>query len=120
MAIASPATEAPAGDGPGPPGLADGTDLGLGSHSHWAGPLELIDGRLVVHSLGDLVFELLHDERTQEGVIAELTFVGPRLAQLELHPTLILGGVQPNLLDPAGGGNALLRAIRATSERPAR
>jgi hypothetical protein len=46
-----------------------------------------------------------------------MTFVGAHLVQVELHPTLILGGVQPNLLDPAGGGNALLRAIRASSAR---
>ena len=100
--------------------VAAGADLVLGSHSHWAGPLELIDGQLVVYSLGDLIFDLSHDERTQEGVIAELTFAGRRLVQVELHPTLILAGAQPNLLDPAGGGDGLLRAIRASSERLAR
>ena len=96
---------------------AAGADLVLGGHSHWAGPLELVDGRLVVYSLGDLVFDLQHDARSQQGLIAELTFVGRRLAQVDLHPTLILEASQPNLLDPDGGGDALLRAIRASSER---
>jgi poly-gamma-glutamate capsule biosynthesis protein CapA/YwtB (metallophosphatase superfamily) len=94
-----------------------GADVILGSHSHWAGPLELVDGRLVVHSLGDLVFDLQHDARTQQGLIAELTFVGARLAQVDLHPTLILDASQPSLLDPKGGGDALLRSIRAGSAR---
>ena len=95
--------------------VASGADVVLGSHSHWAGPLELVDGRLVVYSLGDLVFDLRHDARTQQGVIAELTFVGTRLAQVDLHPTLIVDRSQPNLLEPAGGGDALLRAIAAGS-----
>jgi poly-gamma-glutamate synthesis protein (capsule biosynthesis protein) len=97
--------------------VAAGADLVLGGHSHWAGPLELVDGRLVVYSLGDLVFDLQHDARSQQGLIAELTFVGRRLAQVELHPTLILEASQPNLLDPDAGGDALLRAIHASSER---
>lgn len=97
--------------------VAAGADVVLGSHSHWAGPIELIGGRLVVYSLGDLVFDLEHDARTQQAVIAELTFVGRRLAQLDLHPTLILAASQPNLLDSAGGGNGLLRAIRRASDR---
>jgi poly-gamma-glutamate synthesis protein (capsule biosynthesis protein) len=94
-----------------------GADAVLGSHSHWAGPLELIDGRLVVYSLGDLVFDLQHDARTQQAFVAELTFVGSRLAQVELHPTLILAASQPNLLEPAGGGGALLRAVQRASAR---
>jgi poly-gamma-glutamate capsule biosynthesis protein CapA/YwtB (metallophosphatase superfamily) len=97
--------------------VAAGADVVLGSHSHWAGPLELVDGRLVVYSLGDLVFDLRHDARTQQGVIAELTFIGTRLAQFDLHPTLIVDRSQPNLLEPAGGGEALLRAIAAGSAR---
>jgi poly-gamma-glutamate synthesis protein (capsule biosynthesis protein) len=97
--------------------VSAGADLVLGSHSHWAGPLELIDDRLVVYSLGDLVFDLQHDERTQQGLIVELTFAGRRLAQVELHPTLILEASQPNLLEPANGGRALLRAIERASER---
>jgi poly-gamma-glutamate synthesis protein (capsule biosynthesis protein) len=97
-----------------------GADVVLGSHSHWAGPLELVDGRLVVHSLGDLVFDLQHDARTQQGLIAELTFAGSRLAQVDLRPTLILDASQPNLLEPAGGGDALLRAIEEGSARLSR
>jgi len=97
--------------------VAAGADLVLGGHSHWTGPLELVDGHLVVYSLGDLVFDLQHDARSQQGLIAELTFVGRRLAQVELHPTLILEASQPNLLDPDGGGDALLRAIQASSAR---
>jgi poly-gamma-glutamate capsule biosynthesis protein CapA/YwtB (metallophosphatase superfamily) len=93
-----------------------GADLILGSHSHWVGPFEQISpGHLAFYSLGDLVFDWTHDERTQEGVIVELSFVGTRLVQLDLRPTLIIAG-QPNLLDPAGDGKAVLAPMRRTSQ----
>jgi poly-gamma-glutamate synthesis protein (capsule biosynthesis protein) len=92
-----------------------GADVILGSHSHWAGPLEFVDDHLVVYSVGDLVFDLEHDARTQQGVILDLTFAGPRRAQVELHPTLILDDSQPNLLERDGGGLDLLDAIARAS-----
>jgi hypothetical protein len=46
----------------------------------------------VFYSLGDLVFDWTHDERTQEGVVCDLTYVGDRLVQIDLHPTLIIQG----------------------------
>lgn len=101
----------------GPALLRAGADAVLGGHSHWAGPMRLFGEQVVVYSTGDLVFDLVHDARTQEGILVELTFVGRRLAQVTLHPTLIVGSVQPNLLTPSGGGTALLRAIRAASDR---
>jgi hypothetical protein len=50
--------------------------------------LATIDGRLVVYSLGDLVFDLQHDARSQQGLIIEQTR-RPGLAQVDLHLTLI-------------------------------
>jgi hypothetical protein len=71
-------------------------------------------GHFVFYSLGDLVFDWTHDARTQEGAVADLTYVGKtrpdRPAPNAYHPG------QPNLLDPAGDGGQLLNAIRRTSE----
>ena len=103
-----------------------GADLILGSHSHWVGPIQSISRSqgpisrsqgpaFVMYSLGDLVFDLRHDVRTQEGVVADMTFVGTRLVQVDLHPTLILDRCQPNLLDPAGDGSTMLNAVRKAS-----
>ncbi len=97
--------------------VAAGADAVIGSHPHWAGAVETIDGRPILYSLGDLVFELTHDRRTLESVVADLTFAGRRLVQLDLHPVLILRGVQPNLLDPAGDGARVLADIRTASAR---
>jgi poly-gamma-glutamate capsule biosynthesis protein CapA/YwtB (metallophosphatase superfamily) len=96
--------------------IAAGADLILGSHSHWFGPVQQLGpDNLVFYSLGDLVFDWTHDERTQESAVVDLTFAGRRLVQVDLHPTLIIGG-QPNLLDPATDGQTVLGQVRATSQ----
>jgi poly-gamma-glutamate synthesis protein (capsule biosynthesis protein) len=97
--------------------IAAGADLILGSHSHWVGPFEQIDSdHLAFYSLGDLVFDWTHDERTQEGVVADLTFEGKKLVQVDLHTTFIISG-QPNLLDPAGDGSVLGPVQKSSESR---
>jgi poly-gamma-glutamate synthesis protein (capsule biosynthesis protein) len=94
-----------------------GADAVIGAHSHVAGQVAFIDGSPVLYSLGDLLFDLPRFEETEEAILAELTFVGPRLAQLELHPTVIVDRSQVNVLDPSGDGRVVLRRIRTASER---
>ena len=92
-----------------------GADLILGSHSHWFGQVAKSGAdKLIFYSFGDLVFDWTHDERTQEGAVADLTFVGSRLVQVDLRPIVIIDG-QPNFLDPTGDGKLVLDQIRATS-----
>lgn len=99
--------------------VAAGANLVLGSHSHWAGAVQSIEGpagtAFVDYSLGDLLFNLNHDIRSQEGVVLTLTFFGKRLVQIELQPTLMIDGAQVGLMDPAGDGAAVLDAIRNAS-----
>jgi poly-gamma-glutamate synthesis protein (capsule biosynthesis protein) len=95
---------------------AAGTTLILGSHSHWAGAMELIDGSPVVYSLGNLIFDLTRSEETVEGLIVEVTFVGARPAQIRLHPTVMVDLVQPNLLESVGGGATVIERVRTASE----
>lgn len=96
--------------------VAAGADVVLGSHSHVTGPLEFIRAAPVLYSMGDFIFDLPRFEQTEEGVIAELTFNGPDLLQLELHPTVIVDRSQVNLLDRAGDGRVVLRRMRKASE----
>jgi poly-gamma-glutamate synthesis protein (capsule biosynthesis protein) len=97
-----------------------GATLILGSHSHVAGALEQVDGRPVLYSLGDLVFDLTRSEATTEGLIVEVTFVGARPVQVRLHPTVILDRVQPNLLGPAADRAVVIDRMRRASEALAR
>ena len=99
----------------GPALLRAGADAVIGGHSHWAGPIRVIGDKLIVYSMGDFVFDLTHDTRTQEGILVELTFSGRHLAQVVLRPTLIVGEAQPGFLLPWAGGSALLAQIRTAS-----
>ena len=94
-----------------------GADIVLGAHSHVVGPVEFIDGVPVLYSMGDFLFDLPRFEETEEAVIAELTFRGDRLAQLDLHPTVIVDRSQVALLDPASDGAVVLQRMRAASKR---
>lgn len=93
-----------------------GATIILGSHSHWAGAMEFVDGSPVLYSLGNLIFDLTRSEETVEGVIVEITFVGARPTQVRLHPTVMVDLVQPNLLDPAADGAVVIRRMRKASE----
>jgi poly-gamma-glutamate capsule biosynthesis protein CapA/YwtB (metallophosphatase superfamily) len=96
--------------------LAAGADLIIGSHSHWAGAIGASVGGLIFYSLGDLVFDLARSEETLEGILVEITFSGTRVVQVELHPTLIVDLVQPNLLEPADASGVLERMRNASTE----
>ena len=78
--------------------------------------MELIDGRPVLYSLGNLVFDLTRSEETVEGLVVEITFLGAQPTQIRLHPTIMVDLVQPNLLEAAGDGAVVIKRIRAASE----
>jgi poly-gamma-glutamate capsule biosynthesis protein CapA/YwtB (metallophosphatase superfamily) len=78
--------------------------------------MELVDGSPVLYSLGNLVFDLTRSEETVEGLIVEITFVGARLTQIRLHPTIMVDLVQPNLLEAAGDGAVVIERVRKASE----
>lgn len=94
-----------------------GADAVLGAHSHVAGPIERVEGKPVLYSMGNLLFDLPRFEQTEEGVLAELTFDGARLAQLDLHPTVVVDQSRVMLLDPTADGRVVLRRMQAASNR---
>ncbi|CAN5566909.1 hypothetical protein BH23CHL8_BH23CHL8_31530 [soil metagenome] len=95
--------------------VSAGADVVLGAHSHVVGAMESVDGVPVVYSMGNFIFDLTRFAETLEGVIVELTFSGDRLLQLELHPTVLVGLSQANLLDPEQDGRVVLRRMQDAS-----
>jgi hypothetical protein len=98
--------------------VAAGANIILGSHPHWVGGIKLVptpgDSAFVTYSLGDLIFDLNHDTRTQEGVIVNLTFSGTRLLQVKLLPTLLLNYSQGSLLT----GTGAIQVLRDIQQAP--
>ena len=99
-----------------------GCDHVLGHGTHWSGPIDFTtDDRgthVTVVSHGNFLFGQSWSQQTQEGVTVELAFVGTRLAQVRLHPYIMLLQAQTNLTDPETDGAYVLNRIFDASELP--
>ncbi len=93
-----------------------GADMVIGNHAHWAGAMEVYEGRPIWYALGNFVFDQTWSEPTMEGITLELTFHGPTLVQARMRPHVILDKAQPNFLDPAGDGKVVLGQIYDASK----
>ena len=93
-----------------------GADLVIGNHAHWAGAVEVYDGKPIWYALGNFVFDQTWSEPTMEGMTLELTFDGPTLVQARMRPHIILDKSQPNFLDPAGDGRVVLGQVYDASK----
>ena len=96
-----------------------GADVVVGGHPHWVQGVQLRHGVPVVHSLGNLVFDMDFSRETEEGVLAELVFWGGRLRGLDLTPYVIGPDFTPRLAAGPRARRTLAR-IWATSDGPFR
>jgi poly-gamma-glutamate synthesis protein (capsule biosynthesis protein) len=88
-----------------------GADMVIGNHAHWAGAVEVYEGKPIWYALGNFVFDQTWSEPTMEGLTLELTFHGPTLVQARMRPHIILDKAQPNFLDPAGAGKVVMGQV---------
>jgi hypothetical protein len=88
-----------------------GADMVIGNHAHWAGAVEVYEGRPIWYALGNFVFDQTWSEPTMEGMTLELTFDGGTLVQARMRPHIILDKAQPNFLDPAGDGRVVMGQV---------
>jgi len=88
-----------------------GADMVIGNHAHWAGAVEVYEGKPIWYALGNFVFDQTWSEPTMEGITLELTFRGATLVQARMRPHIILDKAQPNFLDPAGDGRVVMGQV---------
>jgi hypothetical protein len=88
-----------------------GADMIIGNHAHWAGAMEIHEGKPIWYALGNFVFDQVWSEPTMEGITLELTFVGTELRQIRMRPHIILDRAQPNFLDPTGDGRVVMGQV---------
>jgi poly-gamma-glutamate synthesis protein (capsule biosynthesis protein) len=88
-----------------------GADMVIGNHAHWAGAMEVYEGKPIWYALGNFVFDQTWSEPTMEGITLELTFQGATLRQVTMRPHIILDKAQPNFLDPAGDGRVVMGQV---------
>jgi poly-gamma-glutamate capsule biosynthesis protein CapA/YwtB (metallophosphatase superfamily) len=75
-----------------------GADLVIGGHPHWVQSVQFPPGKVVAHSLGNLVFDMDFSQQTQEGVLLELTYWGKTLKAARLTPYVIGSDFSPRVV----------------------
>lgn len=88
-----------------------GADMILGSHSHWAGAMEIINDKPVFYSMGNFIFDQNWSVETAQGLVIESTFAGSRLVSTRMLPTVILRQSQPNFVDVATDGVPIMNRV---------
>jgi poly-gamma-glutamate synthesis protein (capsule biosynthesis protein) len=78
--------------------VSAGADVVVGGHPHWVQGAELVDDRLVVHSLGNFVFDMDFMVQTQEGLVLELVLWGDEVKAAEFVPYRIGTDLSPRLV----------------------
>ena len=96
-----------------------GADLVVGGHPHWVQGLDVHDGVVVAHSLGNFVFDMDFMTETQQGVMLEATYWGDELKALELVPYRMDSSFAPRLAAPEEGAD-ILSDVWSTSTGPFR
>jgi len=78
-----------------------GASMVVGSHPHWVQGIEIYQGRPILYSLANFVFDQDWSLETKQGLILHLFFSGPRLAGLRLVPVLIENFYRPRIVSGA-------------------
>lgn len=78
-----------------------GADLIVGTHPHVTEETEEYNGKLILYSLGNYVFDQLFDYNARHGHIAVLEFTNDKLTSYELVRTETTDDLQPRYVNPA-------------------
>ncbi len=94
-----------------------GADLVIGGHPHWVQGWEMAGSGVVVHSLGNFVFDMDFHTKTREGIFSEIVLWGGRVKAVEPVPYVIDSAFTPR---PVRGNRArqILADVWRTSRGP--
>lgn len=94
-----------------------GADVILGGHPHWVQGWEMAGSTVVIHSLGNFVFDMDFQVKTNEGVFVEIVLWDGKVKAVEPVPYVIDGSFVPRAV---GGARArsILDDVWSTSRGP--
>jgi len=87
--------------------IDSGADLVIGHHPHWVQVTENYQGKPIIYSLGNLVFDQMWSKETAQGALAKAFFKDGKLDKIEIIPieikdygqaTLATGNVYEDIL----------------------
>ncbi len=91
-----------------------GADMVIGSHCHWVQGMEIYQGKPIIYSLANFVFDQDWSLETKQGLIMHLVFRLNRVAAIRFVPVLIEDFYQPHLVDGADMTQILDRIWQST------
>jgi poly-gamma-glutamate synthesis protein (capsule biosynthesis protein) len=90
----------------------------IGSHPHWVQGMDLHNGRLIAHSLGNFDFDMTFSTQVQQGMALELVFWGDRPMAARLSPYRIGDRHIPRWLDGDPEAGRILADVWGASTGP--
>lgn len=96
-----------------------GADLVIGGHPHWVQGWEMAGDAVVVHSLGNFVFDMDFQTKTMEGVFVETVLWGDRVKAVEPVPYRMDARFVPRVVEGSTGAR-ILDDVWSTSRGPFR
>lgn len=79
--------------------IDQGADLIVGNHPHWWQPVEIYNGKLIMYSHGNFVFDQEWSEETKVGIVGKYYFFDDQLIDAEFFPVRIVDYGQPYFLE---------------------
>ncbi|HEX5906109.1 MAG TPA: CapA family protein [Propionibacteriaceae bacterium] len=94
-----------------------GADLVIGGHPHWVQGYEMAGSAVVVHSLGNFIFDMDFQTKTREGIFLEIVLWGGAVKAVEPVPYVIDGAFTPRLVR-GDRGRGILNDVWRSSRGP--
>lgn len=69
--------------------IDSGADLVVGHHPHWVQTTEIYQGKPILYSLGNLVFDQMWSTETRQGALAEVSFRSKEIRSIKIIPLRI-------------------------------
>lgn len=78
-----------------------GATMVLGNHPHWTQGIENYQGRLIIYSMGNFIFDQDWSEATREGMLIHLYWRGATLVNVRFVATQDVNRCQPRVMAPS-------------------
>lgn len=93
-----------------------GADLVIGHHPHWVQITEIYQGKPIIYSLGNLVFDQMWSTETQQGALAKVIFQDNLISSIEIIPIRIKDYGQPEIISDEKEKKAILSRMELANE----
>ncbi len=91
--------------------IDSGADLVVGHHPHWPQIIEDYQGKKIIYSLGNLVFDQMWSKETSQGLLAKIFFDGKELKNIEYIPIIIRDYGQAEIMPEGADKTELLESL---------